>query len=147
MRFVFLFLLLCCLPGYTSFSEAAPPADNAYLTQAQAVGLIKQLRGDIKYAQTGSNREIKSIFFSNSEIDDARLASLKEFDTLQDLAFYGSKVTGVGLEHLKGFNKLHTLHLVRCPLVDEGLMHLKQFPALKHVYIRNADLTDAAVEH
>ena len=101
---------------------------------------------------------LKTLDFTDSEIDDAGLACVKDATQLVMMSFFGSrKLSDKGLAHLQGLKNLKLLDLrnesftatePKAPRVtDAGLKHLAGCTKLEYLNLQGQHITDEGLKH
>lgn len=75
-----------------------------------------------------------------TDINDEKLAKIKQLPNLMRLSLEHTPVTDKGLEHLKSNNRLQYLNVVGTQVTANGLMHLKELKELRSVYVYQAKI-------
>jgi hypothetical protein len=101
---------------------------------------------------------LKTLDFTDSEIDDAGLACVKDATQLEMMSFFGSRgLTDRGLAHLQGLKNLKLLDLrnesfkatePKAPrITDAGLKHLAGLTKLEYLHLMGQHITDEGLKH
>ena len=92
---------------------------------------------------------VVSVDLTNSpvKINDADLANLVGFPSLQWLNLSGTQITDKGLEHVGKLHHLNTLNLGNTNISDEGIAHLAALPNLRVLGLSNTSVTNAGMVH
>lgn len=93
------------------------------------------------------NLKLQYAVFDGAAVSDAGLEKLKTMsDSLIVMRLGGTQVTDAGLVHLENFEKLFTLELGRTQVTDAGLPVLSGLPTLVNLGLDNTAITDAGLE-
>jgi len=106
----------------------------------------------------GKMSQLRTMDFTEMEIDDRGLACLKGAPQLEGLSFFGSRgITDAGLPHFRGLKSLKSLDLrnekyaamERKPprITDAGLAHLAGLTELEYLNLTGQDITDSGMKH
>jgi hypothetical protein len=101
---------------------------------------------------------LKTLDFTDSDIDDGGLACVAELTQVERMSFFGSRgLSDAGVAHLKDLKNLTLLDLrnesftatkPRAPRVtDAGLGHLAGLSKLEYLNLQGQHITDAGLKH
>ncbi len=91
--------------------------------------------------------DLASLDLFSTPIDDAGLAPVAAFRSLQRLDLGDTRVGDAGLAHLAGLTDLDSLELAGSRVGDAGLAHLARLPGLRHLHLGRTAITDAGLAH
>ena len=77
--------------------------------------------------------DVITLNLAGTQVTDAGLKELKDFQSLQTLDLRGARVTDAGLKELKGLHSLQLLNLQMNKVTEAGVQELQQ--ALPHCQI------------
>jgi len=124
------------------------PTEAAQQAAIQAaIQQIQVLGGRVLVDASRPGSPVVSVDLAGTQVTDAHLAALREFDRLQTLNLTNTGVTDTGLQHLKGLNHLETLHLQGAKgITDTGLAHLHGLAGLRHVTLTGTRATNNGIQ-
>ena len=89
-----------------------------------------------------------SLFYSDNQITDRGLLSLKDLTNLEVLTLNRCKyLRGSGLNYLSGLTKLKSLSLYRSPISGQYLTHLKPLKGLEYLHLNYTYVDDRSLVH
>lgn len=95
----------------------------------------------------GHLTEIKAINLAHCPIDDAGLAPIAGYRSLQTLWISDTRTTDAGLKHLRGLPKLSLLILNNTQVTDAGLAYVAECPALATLSLSDTSISDAGLAY
>ncbi len=88
---------------------------------------------------------LKQLMLECTQITDEGLENLTSLRQLESLSLNGTAVTDAGLERIKRLNKLQDLYLDKTNVTDEGLREIKGLAELRVLYLNETNVTDAGL--
>jgi len=95
----------------------------------------------------GSQRELRVLLLTYTELSDDDLAPLKGLQKLTILSLERTNVTDAGVGELTALTQLQTLRLNQTAITDRGVAHLVAFNELRHLGLAETRITDKSLQY
>jgi len=90
---------------------------------------------------------VEKLSLSDKNIDNKKLAGLKNYTGVKELNLNGLPITNVGLTHIAELPDLEILDLSNTKITDRGLAHLSQLKKLRSLELHMAHITGEGLGH
>lgn len=99
-------------------------------------------------AKVKSDEDSQEVTLFGSDVTDAELQQLAEFDQIKSLTLQECpQVSDDGLVVLEKLDGLETLKLIRVPISDVSLSHLRSSDVLSDLQLAHTEVTGGGLEH
>lgn len=135
----------------TSLSLAGIPLTGSFLKELNEVpleylNLVDSSCDGTAFTDGGQGRSLKNLNLENCPVEDAGVAAIARFPTIETLSLDNTKITGQGIAVLKDMPQLITLSLNSTPVSAEELRELKDAPNLKLIKANKTGVTRGDVD-
>lgn len=91
------------------------------------------------------SRKLRILEIGGSQVSDAGLAQLAEFQSLEQLGLNDLAISDDGLKQLHRLKTLYVLNLSRTPISNAGLVHLRGLANLRDLVLSESQVTQEGV--
>ena len=131
-------------PSGTRLIETANRPDRE---EAAAIDEIQKLGGKVTIDEDAPGKPVRAVDFSDTQISDDALRSLKYLKGLEALILAHTKVTDAGMEHITALVNLRMLDVGDTKVSDDGMKVIGGLPELRTLCVDNTQITDDGLKY
>ena len=153
--------IVACLCGWIGFQRRQAQS------RKQAIARLEELSGPISYYLEGYvhginleghvldkslwnhvavlNKEVRSVWLSETNVTDAELRYLRSFRRIEHLSLYNTRVTSEGIEAISNLTSLKTLIISNSLVDDRAVPSLVKLNGLTGLNVRGTRISAAGI--